>query len=329
MKNNYNLKISGFFASLILFLSLQSSAQEIKLVQQVDADTFQQWAKELSNWGRWGEKDEKGTLNLITAEKRIQAAALVKTGKSISLAVSMVKEENMNNGDPLIHELQASEQWAGDTYTINYHGFAHSHLDALCHLAIDGQLYNGFPADGRKPDGAEQLGIEHMKEGIFSRGVLVDIAWSKGLPYLEPGYPIMVEDLEAWEKKAGIKVSSGDILLVRTGRWTRERIEGMWKISEKTSGLHASTAKWLKERGVAVLGSDAGSDVIPSGVEGVFLPIHQLVIHSMGMPILDNLNLEDVATEAQRLNRWEFLFVGAPLRIEGGTGSPLNPIAVF
>ena len=295
----------------------------------VSAATFKQWQKELSNWGRWGADDQMGTLNLIAPELKVAAAALVLEGKSISLAMPMDKTENMNNGDPLVHELGSSAKWAGDTYTINYHGYAHSHLDALCHIASEGKLYNGFPMTGRKPAGADKLGIENMANGIFTRGLLVDMPWVKGVDYLEPGTPIMTADMEEWEKKTGLTVSEGDVLLVRTGRWECEKQNGMWKISEKAAGLHASTAKWLKERGVSVLGSDAASDVFPSGVEGETHPIHMLVLHSMGMPILDNLNLEDLAVRARESERWEFLFVGLPLRIEGGTGSPLNPIAVY
>lgn len=285
--------------------------------------------EELSNWGRWGDDDEMGTLNLITAEKRVQAAALVSEGISISLAFDLSKEENVNNGDPLIHELVTSGQWAGDTYTINYHGYAHSHLDALCHIASDGKLYNGFSEKGRRPNGVEKLGIENMSEGIISRGVLVDIPWLKGVAYLQPGTPILSEDLEAWEEKTGVRIESGDVLLIRTGRWECEKQNGIWNYSERAAGLHASAVQWLKGRDIAVLGSDGASDVLPSGVEGQTHPVHQLVLNALGTPILDNLNLEELAKKGTESDRWEFLFVGSPLRVMGGTGSPLNPLAIF
>lgn len=306
-----------------------SVAQKVSEIPLVKATTLQQWMVELSNWGRWGDNDELGTLNLITPEKRVQAAALVKEGRTISLAFDLSKESGINNGDPLIHQLGTSGQWAGDTYTINYHGYAHSHIDALCHIANQGKLYNGYAQEGRKANGAEKLGIENMGKGIFTRGVLMDLPWLKGVPYLEPGTAIMTEDIEAWERKTGIEIGSGDVLLIRTGRWECEKQNGPWKYSEKAAGLHASVAKWLKVRDVAVLGSDGASDVLPSGVEGQTHPVHQLVLIALGMPILDNLNLEELAEEGAKSNKWVFLFVGSPLRIEGGTGSPLNPIAIF
>lgn len=311
----------------LLILSSTGFSQEKSL--EVSQDQLKAWQKEVSNWGRWGKEDQKGSLNLITAEKKVASAALVKKGISVSLAFPLSKEESVNNGDPLIHQLGTAGQWAGDTYTINYHGYAHSHIDALCHIAGDEELYNGFPANSRKPSGAEKLGIQQMSEGIFSRGILIDIPWLKGIDFMEPGTPILASDLDAWEQKSGIQVESGDVLLIRTGKVACETENGPWKYSENAAGLHASAVTWLRERDIAVLGSDGASDLLPSGVEGQSHPVHLLVLHSMGTPILDNLNLEDLLEEAKRQQRWTFLFTAAPLRIEGGTGSPLNPIAVF
>jgi kynurenine formamidase len=168
-----------------------------------------------------------------------------------------------------------------------------------------------------------------MKDGIVSRGVLMDIARLKGVDYLDPGTPIYIEDLEAWERAAGLTVRSGDVLLVRGGRWARRAAEGPWSTSAGAAALHASAAAWLRERGVAVLGADYTSDVLPHGIQDVVMPVHQLTLVAMGMPLLDNLDLEEVARVAAREERWEFLFVAAPLRVTGGTGSPLNPVAIF
>ena len=178
-------------------------------------------------------------------------------------------------------------------------------------------------------DGAPKLAITNYKEGIFTRGVLMDIARLKGVESLEPGTPIYPADLDAWEKKAGIKVQPGDVVLIRTGRWAKRDKDGPWSASTNSAGLHASSAKWLKDRDAAILGSDAASDVMPSGVEGVVQPIHQLVLVAMGMPIFDNLDLEAVGKQAARLNRWEFLVTAAPMAVAKGTGSPFNPIATF
>lgn len=292
-------------------------------------ETLEQWMKDISNWGRWGKDDQLGTLNLITTQKRKQAAQLVREGISVSLSMELETESNINNNQPFEHDLARSGQWTVDTYSINYHGYAHSHLDAQRHIAIDGKMYNGYPVENIETPGTGTMGIQHMKDGIFTRGILVDVPLLKGVEYLEPGTSITIEDLEAWEKKANINVQSGDILLIRTGRWAREKEKGVWKFDEHAAGLHASAAKWLKERDVAVVGSDGSADVLPSGCDEQTHPLHQLVLIALGMPILDNLNLEDVAKVAQQYDRWEFLLVVAPMRIHGGTGSPVNPIATF
>ena len=176
----------------------------------------------------------------------------------------------------------------------------------------------------------QRLGIHNAAlSGVVTRGVLVDMPWFRGVDYLEPGTAITVRDLEAWEQKTGLRVSSGDVLLVRTGRWEAVRQLGLSSFTEGAAGSHASVAKWLKARDVAMIGSDGVSDVMPSHVEGLSTPLHELVIVALGMPILDNLDLDAVADAARERERWEFLFVGAPLRVRGGTGSPLNPLAIF
>jgi kynurenine formamidase len=294
---------------------------------------FDQWMQDISNWGRWGDDDELGTLNLITPEKRLAASKLVKEGVSVSMALDLNKKQDPLNTNPFKHTLSVStfggHEVAGDVYSVQYHGFAHSHMDGLPHFAHKGKMYNGFSVDGLKPEGAEKLGIHNAYKGIFTRGILVDMAWFKGVDFLEPGTPIMPEDFKAWEKKTGITIGSGDVLLVRTGRWENVKQKGQWNFIGYAAGSHASLAKFLKERDVAVIGCDGVSDVMPSGVQGLVNPLHELVLVGLGMPILDNLNLEDVAKEAKKRNRWEFLFVGAPLRVPGGTGSPLNPLALF
>ncbi len=318
--------------SILIAVSLtyhMASAQDSNELKKVSAATFMQWQQELSNWGRWGEDDQLGTINLITGEKKVQAAALVKQGTAVSLANNLSKEKTQNNPEPLVHQASTIGPWAFDIYTTNYHGYAHSHMDALCHMAHEGKMYNGYSQEIGETTGSSKLGVEHLSQGIFSRGILVDIPWVRGVPYLEPGTPIYSEDLEDWERKSGITISSGDVLLLRTGRWAYEQQKGPGLAHQKLSGIHASTAKWLKARDIAVLGSDGGSDVLPSGVEGQTHPIHMLFIIYMGTPILDNLNLEELSQQALLLNRWEFLFTAAPLRVEGGTGSPLNPLAVF
>ena len=300
-------------------------------VTKADVD---EWMQSLSNWGRWGAEDQLGAINLITPKTRLAAAKLVTQGVSVSLARDVEKEAAVDNPRPFLHKmlnvgLNNPGQFVSDDFQVSYHGYAHTHMDSLCHMAFDGKMYNGFPQAEVVAEGAARLGVTNFKEGIFGRAVLMDIPRLKGEDWLEPGTPIYPSDLDAWEKEAGFSTGSGDIVLIRTGRWARRDTEGPWDVSSKSAGLHASAAKWLKDRDAAILGSDAASDVSPSLVEGVNQPIHQLVIIAMGMPIFDNLDLEAVAQEAARQNRWEFLVTAAPIAVGGGTGSPFNPIATF
>jgi len=261
----------------------------------VTKDMVDQWMEELSNWGRWGDDDELGTMNLITPETRKAAAKLVETGVSVSLAHDVLKTKSADNQSPFEHKmvmtgLNSPGQFCVDTYSVLYHGYAHSHLDAICHMFYNGKMYNGYSHKEVTDDGAQKLSVLNMKTGIVTRGTLMDIPKLKGVDYLEAGTPIYPEDLTAWEKRAGLKVGSGD---------------------------------------VAALGSDAASDVRQSLIEGVDQPIHQLVLIAMGMPIFDVMDLEDLSKEIQKQGRWEFLLTAAPLAVAGGTGSPLNPIVTF
>ena len=298
----------------------------------VTRETIDRWAEELSNRGRWGADDELGTLNLITSAHRVRASRLVTEGISVSLSHDYIKERAEDATSPWEHELLGSPEAAflSDRYAISYHGFAHSHMDALCHNSAGGLMYNGIPRTTVDTiAGCVRLGITTAKQGIVTRGILMDIARLKGVEYLEPGTQIYVEDLEAWEARAGIRVGPGDVLLVRAGRWARRAEEGPWATGRLAAGLHASVAPWLRERGVAMLGSDYTNDAMPSGVEGVAMPIHQLTLVTMGMWLFDNLDLERVAEVAAEQGRWEFMLVAAPLAVPGGTGAPLNPVAIF
>ena len=292
-----------------------------------------QWMTDLSNWGRWGDDDQLGTLNLITPEKRLEAIGLARVGTSVSMSHNYLKEQALDATSPFGHEMLgigSPGAFRSDRYTIAYHGYAHSHLDALCHMMYEGRLYNGYVRDDEVTEnGCKKLAIINFKQGIVTRGILMDIARLKGVEYLEPGTAIYVEDLEAWERAAGIRVGSGDVVLVRSGRWARRAEVGPWATGREAAGLHASVVPWLHERGVAILGSDDTNDVRPSRVEGHTQPVHQLMLVALGTPLFDNLDLEAVAAEAARQGRWEFMLVAAPLAVEGGTGSPLNPLAIF
>lgn len=295
---------------------------------------FEALMQGISNWGRWGDQDELGTLNLITPTKSKQAAALVVEGITVSLELELNKKADKLNIHPFEHVLRVAEmaghQVAGDQYCVDYHGFAHTHMDGLAHFAHKNSFYNGVPYSEAKPDGSDRLGIENAGvKGIFTRGVLVDMPRYLGVEFLKPGQAITAKDLEVWEEKTGVTISSGDVLLIRTGRWAKVTQDGQWNLLEAAAGVHASLASWLKQRDVAVLGSDGVSDVMPSGVEGRANPLHELVLVGLGMPLLDNLDLEVISQLAHDRGRYTFLFVAAPLRVPGGTGSPLNPLAIF
>jgi len=301
------------------------------------AEDFVQLMTQLSNWNRWGKDDQLGAINLITPKKRKEAATLVKEGASFSMARNAEFKDAVDNPQPIISKMTRVGAGApttgigntGDTFFISYHGYAHTHMDSLCHFLYNGKMYNGYSQDVVTEKGAANNSIINFKNGIVTRGVLMDMARLKGVDYLEPGTRIYPEDLEAWEKKARVKVSSGDVMIVRTGRWARRDAKGPWPITQGLAGLHMSCAKWLHARDIAILGGDGAQDVLPSGVAGISQPIHALVLVAMGMPIFDNCDLELVGKEAERRHRWEFLVTASPAAVPGATGSVLNPIATF
>jgi kynurenine formamidase len=293
-----------------------------------NAAEFDELFKQVSNWGRWGKDDQLGSVNLITPAKRKQALALAKTGVSVSLAHNPLTERAEDNSNPFEHTMLRGNSM--DRYAVSYHGYAHSHIDALCHILYKDQTYNGYPrAEVNTEKGCTKLGIDNLKQGIVSRGILIDAPRLKGVEYLEPGTPLYAEDVEAWEKKAGVKIGAGDVVLLRTGRWTRRAKLGPWNVGQNAAGFHASIAPWFKTRGVAIVGSDVAEDVVPSRVEGIALPLHTLLITAMGVNLLDNQDLEAVSETAAKLNRWEFMITVAPIPVTGGTGFPVNALATF
>ena len=294
--------------------------------------------EELSNWGRWGSDDQLGAANLITPVKRLEAIALATEGVTVSLAHRLLTDEAADVPRPFERRMLGLPDptnepvfrgGVSDNYNISYHGYSHSHIDSLCHILYKGLMYNGVSQETITEEGCSTASIANLQGGIVTRGVLIDIPRLKGVPYLDPGTPIYMEDLEAWEEMAGVTVRPGDAVFVRTGRWARRADVGPWAVAEQAAGLHASTMPWVKARDASFLGSDAVSDLIPSQIEGVRLPVHLLTIVAMGVNLFDNQDLEALAETAARLNRWEFMLVAAPLAVEGGTGSPLNALAIF
>ena len=327
MTLTFNMSLVGSGALIALVACTAGlDSQEPRTPRNLEE--FDALFQEYNNWGRWGADDERGTMNLITEEKIREAAALVRRGITVSLSHNPMPDEAVDNPDAAFNHTMG-ESLRSDTYEFRYHGYGVSHIDSLCHFLWNDRLYNDILPSESTPDGCGKLGIENLKTGIVTRGILLDIARLKDVPYLEPETPIYVEDIEAWEQEAGVTVSPGDVIFVRTGRWARRAELGPWQISSSSAGLHASVLPWIKERGVAMVGSDAATDVMPSMVEGVTQPVHTMLIAGFGTNIFDNMDLETLADRAAQENRWEFMITAGPIPVEGGTGSPLNPIAIF
>jgi len=290
------------------------------------AAEFDALFKKNNNWGRWGKDDAMGTLNLITDAKRKQAASLVKLGITVS-----VEHDLSTEGSPDFpagrFKQEVAPNFRTDTIFFQYHGAFVTHEDALCHYTYDDHVYNNRPLNTKAciPD------ITNLKNGIVTRGILIDIPRLKGVPYLEPETPVFVKDVEAWEKMAGVKVSAGDAIILRTGRWARRAKVGPWDNIKSASGFDVTVGPWVKARDVALASGDTTVEIhnVPPVVEGQLTPLHTLFITGLGMPIIDDMDPEALAETCARLHRWEFMLVVAPLRIPGGTGGPVNPIAIF
>jgi len=294
----------------------------------------------LSNWGKWGSNDQLGALNYITPQKRAQAATLVREGYPVSMSLPLATQPGPDNPTPVMHLMMqtgASGEtsmvpvpYSADYFAIAPHGLANTHLDALCHVFNQGKMYNGYPSSDVTTQGAKNGAIDALKDGIISRGVLIDIPLIKNRDWLEPGEAISPADLEAAEQYGGFSVEEGDVLFVRTGRHARLKGKGSWdSFKEGMAGLGAACLPWLHGRKIAALGSDGASDVLPSGYEKIMLPIHAVTIVAMGIHLLDNCMLDAVAEACVAKKRWTFMCVVAPLVLVRGTASPVNPLAIF
>src|SRR5262249_25200708 len=280
-------------------------------------EDFRRAMKELSNWGRWGAEDELGAANLITPAKRKQALLLAKDGVAISLAHD-VAQEKAADAPNILERALGDVAPTGTTdryqYTGTYHGVVHSHLDAVdCHVMSEGKGYNNRSMDDIKAAGGCPKGnINALKDGVVTRGILFDATLLPGKAtergWLEPGTAIHREDLEALRKIEQVKVASGDVILLYTGRWKRRAALGPWPNTTGFAGYHADVAYFIKERGVSFIGCDGPNDVSPTGLpQSIRIPLHQLALVAMGVDIFDNLDFERAAAQARQSNRYEFL----------------------
>jgi kynurenine formamidase len=284
-----------------------------------------------SNAGKWGANDELGTLNYITPAKRVAAAALVKTGEVVSVARDLTTRQSKTNGDPVVHKMAAIDPngpAATDSFSIAAHGMVVTHMDALCHFSWKDQFYNGRKrSETLTANGATWGSIYAQRQGIFTRGVLLDVAAARGVRWYNSDEYVTVADFEAAEKRQRVRVGSGDAIFVRTGMERMEAEQGEQDIYPR-AGLHAECAEWMHDRQVSVYGGDC-IEKLPYPSESFTSAIHMIVLASMGLPILDWPALTELAATCERLQRWDYLLTTAPLRLPGGTASPINPLCLF
>jgi len=309
---------------------------------KVSLEEFEAMYESVKNWGRWGPDDELGTLNYLTPAKVVEAAGLVKSGRRVSMEIPINTVAGPDNPNPAIHMVTMGHdidigsgglRFGLDFMGMACHGDCHTHVDALCHISYNGLTYNGRPAlEVLTSRGATSLDIANYGNGLVGRGVLLDLPRYRGVKWLEPGEAVTRAELEACEAAEDVHVGEGDIFVFRTGHHARRLELGAWDNGpdgEGKAGLHVDTIPWMHERRMAAFLPDGDGEAIPSTVEGIMYPIHPLQITAMGMLASDSLQFEDLARACEEEGRFEFMVVGLPLQLPGGTGSPWNPIAVF
>jgi kynurenine formamidase len=275
------------------------------------------------NWGRWGANDPMGAVNLITPQKRAAAARLVKTGRTVSLSRVFEPEQ---------HFIRVNERGTGgsvvDYYGFLYHGVTVTHVDALCHVWDRHGMWNGRdPTKEIDTNGTKFADITAFSAGLITRGVLLDVPRHRRTSHVGTDRPVDGAELDAIAKAQGVAIEPGDALLVYSGREAYVRTAGSYGPSTGTRpGLHVSCAKFIRDRDIAVLGWDM-HDAMPDK-DGLPWPVHG-VIFSYGVALLDNALLEPLAQACAEEQRYEFMFMALPLKIARGTGSPVNPIALF
>ncbi len=304
-------------------------------------DAFHDIAKRVNNWGRWGADDELGTLNLITDEVVREAAATVRSGRRIPLALPL-QQNGVQTGmipgriDPLHVMVQINQELFGpgtvacsdDAVTMGLQ--AATHWDALSHVSHSGRIYNGRPADSiTAHGGAGFSGIDKVRH-LVSRGVLLDVARARGTDRLDGGYAVTPEDLDAAEELAGTRVRAGDIVLVRTGQVQVCLAGDRHAYAYPSPGLSIRTPEWFHARDVAAVANDTLTfEVFPPEVADLWLPVHALDLVEMGMPQGQNWNLEKLSTACGEVGRYAFLLAATPEPFAGATGSPVAPVAVL
>lgn len=292
--------------------------------------TVPELGAQLSNAGRWGADDEKGTLNFITEEATLRAAGLIRSGRVIAASHEFIMEATPAKPRPGYYRMLFRENGtsACDAIMMECHGYEITHIDALAHVSMDGATYNDRPfGEVITRDGLAFGSVLPLADGIVTRGVLLDIPRSQDREYLERGEEVSVEDLERAEAKAGLTVGRGDALIVRTGLAARERVTGAMSAAER-AGVGKDCIEWMYRREIATFGGDC-FEKLPSGEEGYSHPLHSVGIARMGLVLIDHIAVEELSEVCVQEDRWEFFFSVAPLRIPKATGSAVNPLCIF
>ncbi|MBI2766879.1 MAG: cyclase family protein [Chloroflexi bacterium] len=302
-------------------------------------EDFRAIGKRLSNWGRWGKDDEKGTTNLITPERLVAAGKLIKHGKIFDLGIPMGADGPQPGGGRInpVHLMSETGQgqvfpggfrYADDYIFMPLQGS--SQWDSLAHVYYDDLLYNGFPASDVGLGGTLHNSIDKQGKGIAGRGVLLDLVALKGVDCLELGYVITPADLEAAATRQGVQVLPGDILLFRTGwrgKFLAERNPAAFMSGEP--GLGMACCEWLHQKDVAVVASDNWAiEVLPGEFSDVVFNVHMVLIRDMGMTLGEILDFEELAADCAADGVWEFFFCSPPLKVSKAVGSPINPLAI-
>ena len=303
---------------------------ERKIPSQHDVEGY---LKNRTNWGRWGKDDEVGAVNLITPEKRAAAASLVRSGRAVSLTRPFPTESAANNPNPAQHWMRFLDRSLGgaaiDYYGIAYHGQVTTHLDALCHVWDQNGMWNGRdPSKENNTWGANFGSVDKWEQGIITRGVLLDIPKYRGGPYVTQERPVHGWEMEDVAQAQGVSLQPGDALVVYQGRekWQEANLDKPYGSRPERPGMHASCLPFIRDKDVAALVWDM-MDFSPYGYD-IPWTVHG-AIFAYGVAILDNALLQPLAEACAEEGRYEFMLLIAPLSVAGGTGSPVNPIALF
>ena len=303
-------------------------------------EPLRELAARVSNQGRWGADDQRGTLNLIGPDAVRRGAAAVRQGRVFSLAVPFDADGPQTGAIPgrdnPSHEMTAvNVAFTGDPagFTTSDDRMAMgvqaaTHWDALSHVGYEGLLYNGVPDSVVTSDGAAKLGIEHFGS-VVSRGLLLDVARLHGVDHFDDGYPITVDDLDAAAAAGGVTPEPGDIVLVRTGQMHFLRIGEKDRYRMTTPGLTTATAEWFHDHDIAAVATDTFVlECFPCEDPAVLLPVHMIHLRDMGLAQGQIWALDELAADCAADGQHDFLLSAIPIPLTGATGGPVAPTAV-